>query len=152
MCKFLCAIVIAATCCQGSISQNYARLRPTEKHELKRSPPRVKSYRSRLIQRGEQIFQANQCLDCHLVAGKGCAEGVALDGIGQRRTAKFLEEQLADPEAHVARAAKEFKGDPNLMTAPNLSKAEIDAVVAYLRGLPPVKGRNGSRHTPGRVH
>lgn len=88
------------------------------------------------IARGKEIFLANQCLDCHLVAGKGSVDGVGLDGIAQKRTKRFLQEHLKDPEEHVAHNAKAFGGDPNLMTAPNLSKSEIDDVVAYLRSLP----------------
>ena len=94
-----------------------------------------------LVRQGKELFEANQCLDCHRLGGKGCADGVVLDGVGQKRTARFLRAQLQDPEEHVARAAREFKGEPNLMTAPNLSKPEIDAVVAYLKSMPAVKAR-----------
>ncbi len=89
-----------------------------------------------LIRRGKELFLTNQCLDCHLVSGKGCNDGIALDGIAQRRTKQFLQEHLKDPKEHVARNARAFGGNPNLMTAPNLSKSEIDDIAAYLLSLP----------------
>lgn len=101
--------------------------KPNSKEQLKR------------IERGKALFLANQCLDCHLVAGKGCDEGFVLDDISKRRTTEFVREHLNDPEQHVARNAKAFEGNPNLMPAPNLSKAEINDVVAYLMSLPPQK-------------
>src|SRR4029453_11762273 len=129
MAKLVVAVTTAGALCQEAMPQNRSQAQPSGKQVAKKSVSR----RSTLIQQGKELFSENQCLDCHLLGGKGCADGVALDDVGRRRTAKFIEEQLADPERHVARAAREFGGEPNLMTAPNLSKPEIDAIVAYLR-------------------
>ncbi len=89
-----------------------------------------------IVERGKSLFRANQCLDCHSLDHKGNNDGVSLTGIGQRRTTQFLKEHLRDPEAHVAHHAKEFDGDPNMMTPPGLTESEINAVVAYLKSLP----------------
>lgn len=101
-----------------------------------------------LVARGKALFAANQCLDCHQVAGKGCVDGISLDGIGKIRTDEFLTEQLKDPEAHVARALRNFHGETSLMASPNLSKSEIKAVVAYLRTLP---APSGSKAMPNAI-
>lgn len=108
----------------------------TSKTLARKSASKARKDQQDRIRRGKEIFLANGCFDCHRVAGKGSDDGVALDGIAQRRAKSFLQEHLKDPEEHVAHNFKEFGGDPNLMTSPNLSKSEIDAVVAYLLSLP----------------
>ncbi len=85
-----------------------------------------------LVARGRALFTAYQCLDCHKLAGKGCIDGITLDGVGDLRSVDFLIAQLEDPEEHIARV---LPGQTSLMTAPNLSKDEVKAVVAYLKTL-----------------
>ncbi len=87
------------------------------------------------VANGKGLFQANGCLDCHSVGGKGCESGVKLDGIGKRRNRKFLEEQLRDPDSHVQKNKDEFHGDPSLMANPNLTEKEIQLLVDYLQTL-----------------
>lgn len=132
---FLCCLLLAvlafpeqAWSQSGSGTQSAAKKRIAPK---KRSGPQ----KNALVARGKALFLANGCVDCHRVAGAGASEGVLLDGVGKRRTRKFLQEHLRDPEEHVARNAEAFGGDPNMMTAPNLNQAEIDALVAYLMTL-----------------
>lgn len=85
-----------------------------------------------LIKKGKMIFEANQCLDCHKLNGRGCVDGLSLDDIGDRRSKEFLNAQITDPEKHIAQMKS---CDPSLMTTPNLSGDEVDAVVAFLRSL-----------------
>ena len=101
-----------------------------------RSGVRASQRQKMLIARGKAIFTANQCLDCHRLGGRGCVEGVELDGVGSLRSTAFLTAQLADPEKHVRET---LHSDANMMTAPNLSKDEVRAVVAYLKTLTNVK-------------
>lgn len=126
------------------VSQQSTVLASDRLHQATRHTGRKQAQQdASLVQRGKAIFASNQCLDCHRVGGHGCIEGVELNGIGKARTEAFLIEQLKDPEAHVAKALKDFHGQTNLMASPNLNKAEIKAVVAYLRSLPPLKKTAG---------
>lgn len=84
---------------------------------------------------GKALFLANGCLDCHSINGHGSTEGVSLSSVGLRRDRKFLEEQLLDPEKHVAKNRKAFNSEPNLMTNSNLSRAETALIVTYLQTL-----------------
>lgn len=81
---------------------------------------------------GKGLFQENQCLECHSLSGRGCLEGVPLDGIGDRRTVDFLRAQLKDPERHFLSLYHE---DAASMPSQNLSNPEINALVAYLQTL-----------------
>lgn len=95
-------------------------------------PSKSNFHNTKLVMRGAGLFKAYQCLDCHKLAGKGCIDGISLDGEGELRSTAFLTEQLEDPEKH---AAKTLNGLPGLMTPPNMSKDEVQAVVAYLKSL-----------------
>lgn len=88
------------------------------------------------ISAGKALFKSADCAACHKIDGKGCEDGVSLDGIGSRRSAKFLTEQLKDPEDHVSKNQKAFGGDPtNLMPKPDLEPKEINLIVKYLQSL-----------------
>lgn len=93
---------------------------------------------AKIIARGKGLFTDNQCLDCHKLAGKGAIEGIELDGVGSIRSTEFLRGQLEDPEKHVKET---LHNNSNMMVAPNLSKDEVRAIVAYLKTLkkPPSK-------------
>ena len=85
-----------------------------------------------LVARGRALFVSYQCLDCHKLAGKGCIDGIELDGVGDRRSESFLIQQLKDPEKHVDKVRP---GDASLMTPQELNPLELKAVVAYLKTL-----------------
>ncbi len=129
-------------------SQQTAQIRASTKETQSKVTKRSGNRQLLRIRAGQALFRANQCLDCHRVAAQGHKEGVVLDGIGLRRTRKFLQDHLKDPEEHVARNAKAFGGEPNLMTPPNLNKAEIDDLVAYLMSLPAAKPQSPSCPKP----
>ncbi len=104
-------------------------------------PPKVagsmKAHKpSAASKRGQALFQANECSACHSINGKGCLEGVALDGIWTRRSEEFLISQLTDPEKHVSSHPEIYQGDPNMMPHPHLTPLEVKLVVAYLLTLP----------------
>lgn len=81
---------------------------------------------------GRSLFNANGCLDCHVVGTSGCNDGVRLDGVGKRRTRLFLKDHLRNPEEHVKQNKDAFHGDPSLMPNPNLSEQEVRLIVDYL--------------------
>ncbi len=66
------------------------------------------------------------CLACHAVGGKGGNVGPALDGVGSRRDAKYLNQWLRDPQSLKAGA---------LMPKLPLSDADVEALVKYLSEL-----------------
>ncbi len=113
---------------------------PPKKSATKKPVEQTKATQQALITKGKALFAANQCLDCHSLAGKGNTnDGISLDDITTRRSINFIQKQLKDPEAHVANAPKAFDGDPNMMPAPNLNSSEINAVIEYLKSLSPTQ-------------
>lgn len=87
--------------------------------------------------RGQAVFLRSRCADCHTVRGTSAAgeEGPDLTHFASRRTlaaatlrntADHLARWLTDPDA-----VKEGSGMPPA----RLTDADLDAVVAYLRGL-----------------
>ena len=88
------------------------------------------------IKRGKALYKQYDCAACHRIGKTGCAEGVPLDGTGRKRSAKFIADQLRDPEEHVSRNPKAFGADPiNLMPPSNLDEREITFIVRYLQSL-----------------
>ncbi|MBX9688820.1 MAG: cytochrome c [Candidatus Obscuribacterales bacterium] len=90
---------------------------------------------AKLVKRGSSLYLAYQCAACHRLNGKGPEDGVPLDGIGSRRDAKFIKEQLKNPEEHVKKHPEAYQGDPNMMPNPDLSAEEINAICSYLLTL-----------------
>ncbi len=97
--------------------------------------PESKPLRSQNLKIGKSLVESEGCLDCHRIAGGGLKDGISLDGIGAKRSARFIRNQLSDPEAHVEKNKAAFDGDPNLMPKPNLSRKQIAAIVEYLLSL-----------------
>ncbi len=71
---------------------------------------------------GRDLFDKLTCSACHSIAGAG-NNSFPLDGIGSRRTASELKQQIMSPVAGSA------------MPATAASQAEIDSLVLYLGGL-----------------
>ncbi len=135
---FSCSILSVSHTIQPALSKPPAitsNKKTATTNQKKRTNKELPAYSAAMIEKGRKLFLSNGCLDCHNLGSKGNTEGVSLDGIGQKRSASFLQKQLQDPESHVANSPKEFGGDPNLMTAPDLTASEINAVVAYLKSL-----------------
>ncbi len=66
------------------------------------------------------------CIACHALGGQGGAVGPALDGVGARRDAKYLEQWLVDPLA--------VKADARMPKLP-LTPEQVSELVAYLSHL-----------------
>ena len=79
-----------------------------------------------LIVKGTTIFAAQPCSGCHGVRGEGTAVAPALIGVGQ----KYSSDQLAFLLHH--RTPKMIQGG---MPPVDLTQADTDALVAYLRSL-----------------
>ena len=87
---------------------------------------------------GRRLFVGRGCTSCHGV-GAGTVIGPDLRGVGSRRDGDWLRRWLADP-AGMLRAYPDLQSWPAaygniVMPNQNLSTAEIDALVGYLRKL-----------------
>jgi mono/diheme cytochrome c family protein len=83
------------------------------------------------IEQGAALFTSQKCSMCHAIAGKGNAKG-ALDGVGAKLSEADLRAWIVDPEG--MRAKTNATRTP-AMKKPQLSAAQVDALVAYLSSL-----------------
>ena len=81
---------------------------------------------------GEAVYAAQKCSLCHSIAGKGNAKG-PLDGVGTKLTAAEIREWIVNPKEMTAKTKAERK--PMMKAYPNLTAADVDALVAYLQTL-----------------
>jgi cbb3-type cytochrome oxidase cytochrome c subunit len=98
---------------------------------LKPPPVRYRYLESPLAQAGEAIYRREGCGACHLVFGSGATYGPALDGVGSRRSARWLEVYLREPRSGVSDRPYSLR----MPAYGNLKRAELDALVEYLRAL-----------------
>ena len=84
------------------------------------------------IDKGMKVFADQKCSLCHAVDGKGNARG-ALDGVGSRLSADEIRQWITDPRTMTEKTKAERK--PAMRAYPNLAKADLDALVAYLTSL-----------------
>jgi mono/diheme cytochrome c family protein len=84
------------------------------------------------IDAGMKVYADQKCSVCHAIAGKGNAKG-PLDDVGSRLTADQIREWLTNP----AEMTKKTKAErtPPMRAYPNLPKADLDALVAYMVSL-----------------
>jgi mono/diheme cytochrome c family protein len=81
---------------------------------------------------GEKVFAAQKCTICHSVAGQGNKKG-PLDGVGAELSADDIRLWITNAPEMAAKAKAERK--PAMKAYTTLSKAEVDALVAYLQTL-----------------
>ncbi len=79
-----------------------------------------------VIAKGKALTTEKGCVGCHAIAGTGGQIGPDLDGVIQRRGVDFVVNKLTNPA---------FDNPGTLMPNLNLSKEEIEALVAYLATL-----------------
>ena len=80
-----------------------------------------------LVDHGHEVFVANHCQSCHVVAGQGSAVGPELTHIGGRLTADRLAAQIRKPES--------LNPNTNMPAFDKISDADLKALVAYLLTL-----------------
>lgn len=96
--------------------------------------------KTRESERGRAAYFRLKCDRCHTIDGKGGVAGPLLDGVGARRSARFLADQLTDPQK-LARDHPELKGwERSWMPHPAASQREIASLVAFLLTLPEPAG------------
>jgi mono/diheme cytochrome c family protein len=85
-----------------------------------------------LIAKGQAVYAAQKCSMCHSIDGKGQAKG-PLDEVGGKLKAEDIREWIVNP----AKMTKEHNAirKPAMRAYPNLSKEDLDALVAYMSSL-----------------
>jgi mono/diheme cytochrome c family protein len=84
------------------------------------------------IEHGMKVYADQKCSVCHAIAGKGNAKG-PLDDVGSRLTADQIREWMVNPAEMTKKTKAERK--PFMRAYPNLTKADLDALVAYMLNL-----------------
>jgi len=84
------------------------------------------------IERGMKVFADQKCTICHAIEGKGNAKG-KLDGVGAKLKADEIREWLANPVEMAAKVKADRK--PPMKVYTNLSKEDLDGLIAYLSNL-----------------
>jgi mono/diheme cytochrome c family protein len=82
--------------------------------------------------RGEVVYEEQKCALCHSIAGKGNPRG-SLDGVGTKLSAEDIKQWIVNPREMTAKTKADRK--PPMKAYPNLSPADVDALVAYLQTL-----------------
>jgi len=84
------------------------------------------------IEKGMKLYAEQKCSLCHAIAGKGNAKG-SLDGVGSKLSADEIREWIVNPKAMTEKTKAERR--PAMRAYPDLAKADLDALVAYMLSL-----------------
>ena len=85
-----------------------------------------------LIERGMKVYADSKCSVCHSIDGKGNSKG-PLDGTGLKLSAAEVREWMLHPAEMTKKANAQRK--PPMRAYPNMSKEDLDALVAYMMSL-----------------
>lgn len=85
-----------------------------------------------LIERGIKVYVDQKCSVCHAIDGKGNAKG-PLDGAGLKLSADEVREWIVHPAEMTKKTNAQRK--PPMRAYPNMSKEDLDALVAYMMSL-----------------
>ncbi len=89
--------------------------------------------RSQDAAKGQQVYAAQKCSVCHLVAGKG-NKANPLDGVGAKLSAADIRAWIVDPVVMTAKTSS-TKKPPMPKKFDKLPAADVDALVAYMQSL-----------------
>ena len=81
---------------------------------------------------GAKVYAAQKCSICHSIAGTGNKK-LPLDGVGTKLTADQIREWIVAPVEAAKKANSTAK--PAMRAYPKLEKADLDALVAYMKSL-----------------
>ena len=84
------------------------------------------------VERGMKVYVEQKCSVCHSIDGKGNAKG-PLDSVGVKLSADDVREWIVHPAEMTKKTKAERK--PPMRAYPNLSKEDLDALVAYMLSL-----------------
>ncbi len=96
------------------------------------APVAVSAQAQDLVAKGQAVYNAQKCSMCHSIEGKGQAKG-PLDDVGGKLKADDIREWIVNP----AKMAKDHNATrkPIMKAYTNLSKDDLDALVAYMLSL-----------------
>ena len=81
---------------------------------------------------GAKVYAAQKCSMCHSIAGVGNKK-FPLDGVGAKLSTDQIREWIVSPAEAAKKANSTAK--PAMKAYPNLPKADLDALVAYMKSL-----------------
>lgn len=81
---------------------------------------------------GAKVYAAQKCSMCHSIAGVGNKK-LPLDGVGTKLSADQIREWMVNPVEAAKKANSTAK--PAMRAYPKLEKADLDALVAYMKSL-----------------
>lgn len=81
---------------------------------------------------GTKVYAAQKCSLCHSIAGVGNKK-LPLDGVGAKLTADQIREWIVAPVEAAKKAKSTAK--PAMKAYPTLPKADLDALVGYMKSL-----------------
>lgn len=81
---------------------------------------------------GMKVYAAQKCSMCHSIAGVGNKK-LSLDKVGAKLSADQIREWIVTPAEAATKAKSTAK--PAMKAYPNLPKADLDALVAYMKSL-----------------
>jgi mono/diheme cytochrome c family protein len=84
------------------------------------------------VEAGAKVYAAQKCSICHSIAGVGNKK-LPLDGVGAKLTVDQIREWIVEPVDAAKKAASTAK--PPMRAYPTLPKADLDALVAYMKSL-----------------
>jgi mono/diheme cytochrome c family protein len=84
------------------------------------------------VAHGKQVFTDSKCGVCHSIAGQGNKKG-PLDDVGSKLSTADIRQWITSAPEMAAKTKADRK--PPMKAYPDLSKADVDALVAYLQTL-----------------
>ena len=86
------------------------------------------------VKRGMEVYAkaTPKCSMCHSIEGKGNKK-FPLDGVGSKLSAEDIREWLVNPKVMMEKTKSTAK--PAMKAYPDLPKADLDALVAYMESL-----------------
>jgi nitric oxide reductase subunit C len=102
-------------------------------------------------QEGAKLYLSSGCSACHSISGKGGSVGPALDGVGTRRSAIWMERHIANPGQHVRLQPEEHAVKTSAMPPSRLKPIQIAAIVDYLLTLPATQQQKEAAVPPNRI-
>jgi mono/diheme cytochrome c family protein len=91
-------------------------------------------------QEGRKLYDKMNCGACHSIAGNGGVNGPPLDGVGGRRSEKYLISQLTNPAEFARRNPQAHGWEPSWMPHPHATREQVRQLVAFLLTLPEPPG------------
>src|SRR5262245_31025263 len=88
----------------------------------------------KLIKRGQEVYAAQKCDQCHVIAGKGKNKKNPLDGVGKKLSADEIRAWIVNP-TEMAKKAGSTQKPPMPNKYSKLPAADIDALVAFMQSL-----------------